>query len=121
MSELEAAQAALHSLDQFPVVQAAVAITILGTAMIVWFRGERGSKDHLEPSGGISLFFDGPLKATLDTLQGIYRRLGEMKNDNADAARELRRDLEKEHTMLRDILEYVRSGASTTRRNRRRR
>src|SRR5579864_212444 len=89
------------NLGPFILLQAAVGIVIVGGAIIAWMRGERRTTDAPAASGGITMFFDGPIKVILETLAGIYRRLGEIKDEAADAHKELQHRDERRAELLR--------------------
>ena len=102
MSELES----LHVPNVGPlvIVQLALFIAIVGTAIVTWMRGDKKKGNNQpESSGGVSLFFDGPLNAALNTLQGIYRVLDEIKDDNRRFHDKMDERHERETEILRDI------------------
>jgi len=99
----------IPNLGPFVLLQAAIAVVIVGGAVVAWLRGEKKQKPGpLEPSGGVSLFFDGPLNEALNTLQGIYRKLDEIRDEQGEAIKEFRQRHERETEILRDIREDLR-------------
>ncbi len=99
----------IPNLGPFVLLQAMIGVVIVGGAVIAWLRGERKQKrGDIEPSGGVSLFFDGPLNAALNTLQGIYRVIVEIRSDQNEAIKEFRLRHERETEILRDIREDFR-------------
>lgn len=93
----------VDGLGAFPIIQIAVAGAIAAGAVLAWYRGERSKPDPGGLPPGASWFFDGPIIKALETLQGIYRVLGEMRADNARFAHEHNEKLDQQIDLLRQI------------------
>lgn len=104
-------QTIVDALGAFPIIQIAVAGAIAVGAVLAWYRGER-RKDPtaggLPP--GASWFFDGPIVKALESLQGCYRTLQEIRQDNQRHADEQRRREEEQSELIRELLKLRRGG-----------
>ena len=120
----------IPDLGQFPIIQFGLFIVTVGAGLAVWWRGQRkkllGDDSRVEGSG-VQLFFDGPLKAALDKLEGTYRILLEMKGENERTVAEFRErhkdELEisnRANVTLEKILEELRRLPSVSQARRRR-
>jgi hypothetical protein len=97
-----------EALGPFVIIQAAVAVAIgLGIAAS-WFRGEK-SKGR-STSDGVQVYMDGPLVKAIEILQGMYRVLGEMREENKDTVAEFRQRHEAELNLLREIAQTAKVG-----------
>lgn len=107
----------IPDLGPFKIVQGAVAIVIVGSALIAWLKGsrKRGAGDTHD-HGGVQFYFDGPLKDALDGIKGIYRHLAEMRGENERTVAEFRERHERELELLRDIRDGIGNGRPKRRR-----
>ncbi len=99
----------VEALGAFPIIQVAVAGAIAIGAVLAWYRGERAKSDNtggLPP--GATWFFDGPIVKALESLQGCYRVLTEIRTDNQRHADEERRRDEEMTDILRELLQHRR-------------
>ncbi len=100
----------VEALGSFPIIQVAVAGAIAVGAVLAWYRGER-SKTDATSSGlppGTSWYFDGPVVRALETLQGCYRVLNEIRTDAQRHADDERHRDEEMTEILRKLLELRR-------------
>lgn len=95
-----------------PIVQAAVIIASAVAGVLLWLRGEKNKTNSTAESGalppGSTWFFDGPIIKALETLQGCYRVLTEIRTDNQRHADEERRRDEEMTDILRELLQHRR-------------
>lgn len=95
-----------------PIVQAAVIIASAVAGVLLWLRGEKNKTNSTAESGGLppgsTWFFDGPIIKALETLQGCYRVLSEIRTDNQRHADEERRRDEEMTDILRELLQHRR-------------
>jgi len=99
----------VDGLASLPIIQAAVIIASTVAGVMLWLRGEKRTREQnggLPP--GASWFFDGPIVKALESLQGCYRILGEIRADNQRFAEEERRRQEEMTEILREILQHRR-------------
>lgn len=97
-----------------PLVQAAVIIASAVAGILLWLRGEKNKTNATAESGGLppgsTWFFDGPIIKALETLQGCYRVLTEIRTDNQRHADDARRRDEENIELMRELLKLRRRG-----------
>lgn len=86
----------------FVIIQLAVAAVIGVGAMVALWRGSK-SRATGSDGGGVQLFFDGPLNKALGSLEGIYRMLIEIRNDNEKHAGAASRENDRLASLMDDI------------------
>lgn len=100
----------IPDLGPFALLQAAVAVVMVGGAVIAWLRGSNNRTEEKPNTSGVHLYMDGPLQAALssikgicDGVQGIYRVMGEIRTDMDRVADDAGRREEAKLDILRDI------------------
>ena len=91
----------VESLGAFPIIQLAVAAVVgIGGAIAVW--KALTVKPRRTAGEGVEWFLDGPIAKALDRLEGIYRELRQMREDENRHAHEANEKLDELIDLTRD-------------------
>jgi hypothetical protein len=98
----------IDKLGQFPIVQIAIGFLIVVGGLLALRQGSRDKeKDQPADVSEQRWYFDGPIKAVLDALEGLYRETKEFRREQREAADE-RREQHKEHMqVVRQMLDRL--------------